>query len=287
MRIVHTINEVRQITSAARKQKSRIGFVPTMGALHAGHGSLIEAAKAECDFVVVSIFVNPTQFGPGEDFQQYPRTLDSDTAYCEQLGVDLVFAPSADEMYPAEQLTWVDTEKLTDRLCGASRPGHFRGVTTVCTKLFNIVQPDIAYFGQKDAQQAVVIRRMVQDLNLPLEIRVCPIVREDDGLAMSSRNKYLSADERSRAVCLYQALTHCQSQIATGQTQTAPLIAEIQRIVENRQGRIDYISIVDPESLEPLEQIEQKALILLAVYIGKVRLIDNLLIDLNTPAKSL
>jgi pantoate--beta-alanine ligase len=287
MRIVHTINEVRQITSAARKQKSRIGFVPTMGALHAGHGSLIEAAVAECDFVVVSIFVNPTQFGPGEDFQQYPRTLDSDTVYCEQLGVDLIFAPSADEMYRGEQLTWVDTEKLTDRLCGASRPGHFRGVTTVCTKLFNIVQPDIAYFGQKDAQQAVVIRRMVRDLNLPLEIRVCPIVREDDGLAMSSRNKYLSADERSRAVCLYEALMHCQSQIAAGQTQTAPLIAEMQQIVENRQGRIDYISIVDPETLQPLDRIEQKALILLAVYIGKVRLIDNLLIDLNAPAKSL
>jgi pantoate--beta-alanine ligase len=186
-----------------------------------------------------------------------------------------------------EQLTWVDTEKLTDRLCGASRPGHFRGVTTVCTKLFNIVQPDIAYFGQKDAQQAVVIRRMVRDLNLPLEIRVCPIVREDDGLAMSSRNKYLSADERSRAVCLYEALMHCQSQIAAGQTQTAPLIAEMQQIVENRQGRIDYISIVDPETLQPLDRIEQKALILLAVYIGKVRLIDNLLIDLNAPAKSL
>ena len=284
MKIVHTINEIRQSVLEKKKQNTRVGLVPTMGALHAGHGLLIEAAANECDFVVVSIFVNPTQFGLGEDFEKYPRTLESDAAYCEQLGADVIFAPSADQMYPAQQLTWVDTEKLTGVLCGASRPGHFKGVTTVCAKLFNIVQADIAYFGQKDAQQAMVIQRMVKDLNMPLEIRVCPIIREDDGLAMSSRNKYLSTDQRKQALCLYKALTTCQSQIAAGQRQAAPLIDAMSRMIQQHQGQIDYISITDPHTLEPLEQIEQRALVLVAVYIGKTRLIDNLLIDLNTPA---
>lgn len=282
MQIIHTIKELRQSVLETRNQNARVGLVPTMGALHAGHGSLIAAAAKECDFVIVTIFVNPTQFGPGEDFEKYPRTLESDAAFCEQLGADIIFAPSAEEMYPAEQLTWVDIEKLTEGLCGTSRPGHFKGVTTVCAKLFNIAQADVAYFGQKDAQQAIVIQRMVNDLNMPLEIRVCPIIREEDGLAMSSRNKYLSKDERNRAICLFEALTNCQSQIATGQKQTAPLIEEIKQIIQRHQGKIDYISIVDPQTLEPLEQIEQKALILLAVYIGKTRLIDNFLIDLNT-----
>lgn len=287
MRVIHTIQEVRQIILPMKKQGARVGFVPTMGALHAGHGSLIEAAVKECDLVVVSIFVNPTQFGPGEDFEKYPRTLQSDAAYCEQLGVDLVFAPSPQEMYPTEQLTWVDTEKLTDRLCGAVRPGHFRGVTTVCTKLFNIVAPDVAFFGQKDAQQATVIQRMVVDLNQPLEIRVCPIVREDDGLAMSSRNKYLSTDQRQRALCLYRALMQCQSQAGEGETETAGLIEAMRQIIEQQQGKVDYISIVDPQTLEPVEDIAPKALVLLAVYIGPTRLIDNLLIDLNRPENSI
>ena len=282
MRIIHTIKELRQSVLSMKQQGARIGLVPTMGALHAGHGSLIEAAAKECDLVIVTIFVNPTQFGPGEDFDKYPRTLEADAAYSERLGADIIFAPSAEEMYPAEQLTWVESEKLTDRLCGASRPGHFRGVTTVCAKLFNIVQAEVVYFGQKDAQQTIVIQRMVKDLNLPLEIRVCPIVREDDGLAMSSRNKYLSPDERKRALCLFEALTHCKSQLISGQTKTEPLIEAMKQTVQKRQGQIDYIGIVDPQTLEPLEQIEQKALVLLAVYIGKTRLIDNLLIDLNT-----
>ncbi|MBL7215049.1 MAG: pantoate--beta-alanine ligase [Phycisphaerae bacterium] len=284
MRIVHTINEIRQSVLGKKQQNARVGLVPTMGALHAGHGSLVEAAVEECDFVVVSIFVNPTQFGPSEDFEKYPRTLDTDAAYCEQLGADIIFAPSADQMYPAEQLTWVDTEKLTEVLCGQSRPGHFRGVTTVCAKLFNIVQPDLAYFGQKDAQQAIVIQRMVKDLNMPLEIHICPIVREDDGLAMSSRNKYLSADQRKQALCLYKALTECQSQVAAGQRQVALLIDAMKQVIQQHQGQIDYISIVDPQTLDSLEQIKQKALVLVAVNIGKTRLIDNLSIDLNTPA---
>lgn len=261
-------------------QGRTIGFVPTMGALHAGHGSLIEAAVDTCDFVVVSIFVNPTQFGPGEDFEKYPRTLETDAAYCEQVGADLVFAPSAEEMYPDAPLTWVDVEELTNRLCGTSRPGHFRGVTTVCAKLFHIVGADVAFFGQKDAQQAAVIRRMVRDLNLPVDIRVCPIVREPSGLAMSSRNKYLSADERERATCLYRALTHCEKHISEGQTQTASLIEVMRQIIEQQGGQIDYISIVDPDTLAPLARIEQKALIALAVYMGKTRLIDNMLIEM-------
>ena len=285
MQIVYTINEVRQCVLAMKKQNARIGFVPTMGALHAGHGSLIEAAVAECDFVVVSIFVNPAQFGPGEDFQQYPRNLENDAAYCEKLGAGLVFAPSSQEMYPAEQLTWVETERLTRGLCGATRPGHFKGVTTVCTKLFNIVQADAAYFGQKDAQQAAVIRRMVSDLNLPLEIKVCPTVRQADGLAMSSRNRYFSPDQRKQALCLYQALTQCKDQIASGQKQAETLIEGMRQLIEQARGRIDYISIVDPETLVPLDRIEQKSLILLAVYIGRTRLIDNLWIDLNAPQK--
>jgi len=282
MKIIHTINELRQCVQQKRKQNVRIGLVPTMGALHAGHGSLIKAAVKECDYVIVTIFVNPTQFGPGEDFEKYPRTLQSDAAFCQQLGADIIFAPSAEEMYPVEQLTWVNVEKLTSGLCGVSRPGHFRGVTTVCTKLFNIARADIAYFGQKDAQQAIVIQRMVRDLNMTLEICVCPIIREEDGLAMSSRNKYLSPDERKRAICLHEALSYCRTQITGGQTRTELLIEGMKQILLSNQGEIDYVSIVDPQTLDPLEKIETQALVLLAVYIGKTRLIDNLLIDLNT-----
>ena len=282
MRIVHTVDEVREQVSVARQSGHRIGFVPTMGALHAGHGSLIEKAVSECGFVVVSIFVNPTQFGPTEDLDKYPRTLDTDAAYCEELGADLIFAPSAEEMYPQEQLGWVDVETLTDGLCGASREGHFRGVTTVCAKLFNIVGPDVAYFGQKDAQQATVIKRMAADLNMPLDICVCPIVRESDGLAMSSRNRYLTDDERKRALCLSQALNHCKEQIAAGERDVSVLVGEMTQILEQQQAKVDYVSIVDTETLESIRQIEQNALILIAAYIGKTRLIDNLLIDLNT-----
>ena len=281
MKIAHTIKEVHKNVQVARQQGLRIGLVPTMGALHAGHGSLVEEAVKECDFVIVTIFVNPTQFGPGEDLDKYPRTLKADSAYCEKLGADLVFAPSAEEMYPDEQLTWVKVKKLTEPLCGAKRPGHFRGVTTVCTKLFNIVQADIAYFGQKDAQQVLVIQRMVADLNIPLQIRICPIVREEDGLAMSSRNKYLSEDQRQQAVCLYQALCWCKEQIEAGRRDVIELKSHMMTIIEQQGGQIDYIEIVDAEILEPCQEFNGRILIALAVYFGNTRLIDNLLLDLK------
>lgn len=287
MRVVHTISEVRQSVLGMKKQGAKVGLVPTMGALHAGHGSLIEAAMAECDFVVVTIFVNPTQFGPGEDLDKYPRTLNEDAAYCEKLGADLIFAPSAEEMYPESQLTWVEVEGLTGGLCGAKRPGHFRGVTTVCAKLFNIVQPDIAYFGQKDAQQAIIIQRMVRDLNMSLDIQVCPIIRESDGLAMSSRNKYLSLDERKRATCLYKALMLCRAQIDAGQHEAEVLTTCMSEIINQSGGRIDYIEIIDAETLDPVAVIKGRVLIALAVFFGPTRLIDNLLIDLIKPEKQI
>lgn len=286
MNIAHTVEETRRAVDDARRRGKTIGLVPTMGALHEGHASLIEAARAACGFVVVSIFVNPTQFGPNEDFEKYPRTLEADAAVCESKGADLIFAPSAQEMYPRPQLAWVDVSELTDTLCGASRPGHFRGVTTVCTKLFGIVCPDIAFFGQKDAQQALVICRMVQDLNLPLEIRVCPIVRAADGLALSSRNKYLSGQQRQQALCLYKALNLCREKVMAGVRRASELIAEMQAVIEAHGGRIDYIAIVDTETLKPLEMIDRGALVALAVYVGPVRLIDNFRIDLNDLQKS-
>lgn len=283
MTIVHTIQEIRAAVDLARKQGKTVGLVPTMGALHAGHGSLIKQAKAECGFVVVTIFVNPTQFGPSEDFQKYPRTLEADAVLCESMGADLIFAPSAPEMYPQEQLAWVDVSGLTEGLCGASRPGHFRGVTTVCTKLFNIVRPDLAFFGQKDAQQAMVIRRMVRDLNMPLEIRVCPIVRDRDGLALSSRNRYLTSEQRQQGLCLSRALSFCRDRVAAGVRDTAELIAGMKAIVEQNGGCIDYVTIVDTQLLRPIAQIETEALAALAVFIGSTRLIDNYRIDLNHP----
>ena len=283
MEVVYTIEDVRQTMRQARMVGNTIGLVPTMGALHAGHGSLIEAAVKGCDYVVVTIFVNPTQFGPGEDLDKYPRTLETDAAFCEEFCADLVFAPSADEMYPEEQMAWVEVEKLTDGLCGANRPGHFRGVTTVCAKLFNIVQADIAYFGQKDAQQTAVIRRMVSDLNLPLQICICHIVREADGLAMSSRNQYLSSEERKRALCLYKALKVCREKVRDGQRDAYTLTDIMKEIIVRDQCQIDYVSIVDPETLEPLKTVTDRALVALAVHMGPTRLIDNILIDLNNP----
>ena len=286
MKIISTISDIRDEVGQARRAGRRIGLVPTMGALHAGHGALIERAVRDCGFVVVSIFVNPTQFGPREDFTQYPRTMEQDAAYCETLGVDAIFAPSAQEMYAGPQQTWVDVERLTDGLCGMSRPGHFRGVTTVCAKLFNIILPDVAYFGQKDAQQAIVIRRMVEQLNFPLDICVCPIVREPDGLAMSSRNRYLSPEQRSRAVCLYRALEHCRDQVARGCRDAGRLIGQMREIVELAGGRVDYICIVDAKTLEPKPAISCEILVALAVFFGSTRLIDNCLLDLNTPENS-
>jgi pantoate--beta-alanine ligase len=281
MEIYSSIDDVRRAVSDARKADKSIGFVPTMGALHAGHVSLIDRAAGDCGFVVVSIFVNPTQFGPNEDFDKYPRDLDADAAVCEKAGADVIFAPSASEMYPAANSTWVDVEGITDHLCGASRAGHFRGVTTVCTKLFNIVCPDQAFFGQKDAQQAIVIKRMVADMNMPLEIVVCPTVRQDDGLALSSRNKYLSETERKDALLISKSLKACAKAIAGGETDCEKLIGLMENIVSEGAIDIEYLSIVDTGTLENATVIDGQVLVAIAGRVGKTRLIDNIFVDLN------
>jgi pantoate--beta-alanine ligase len=279
MEIAKTVESVREIILQARKKGKTIGLVPTMGALHIGHISLIEAAKKKTGYVVVSIFVNPTQFGPGEDYEKYPRPIEKDLKICRDNGADLAFNPSAEQMYPDENLTWVNVEKLTETLCGANRPGHFRGVATVCAKLFNIVQPDAAFFGQKDAQQCVVIRQMVRDLNMPLKIIICPTVREADGLAVSSRNQYLTGQQRKDAVCLYRALQECKKMVRNGETDTNTIIKKMREVIEQvPYAQIDYISIVDAESLQNIEKIDRKALVALAVKIGLARLIDNIMI---------
>ncbi|MBN1815778.1 MAG: pantoate--beta-alanine ligase [Sedimentisphaerales bacterium] len=284
MQIVKTIAEARRLVSTARQEGKRIGFVPTMGALHEGHVSLMNAARGRCGYVVVSIFVNPTQFGPNEDFEKYPRDLDADAVACQKAGVDLIFAPSAKEMYPQENRTWVQVEQLTEPLCGARRPGHFRGVTTVCAKLFHIVGADMAFFGQKDAQQAIIIRRMVSDLFFPLEIVLCPTIRESDGLAVSSRNRYLNPTERKEAVLLFQALKTGEDLARKGEKRTEVLIAAMQQILGSSALLApEYVEIVDQETLEPLENLDKPALVALAAKLGTTRLIDNIILDLNVP----
>ncbi|MCH9021485.1 MAG: pantoate--beta-alanine ligase [Planctomycetes bacterium] len=280
MNISKTIQETRQAVSSARGAGRRIGFVATMGAFHEGHLSLIRTCRSQCDFTVVSIFVNPTQFGPSEDFAQYPRDFESDCDDCLKEGVELVFMPSDYEMYPEKNISWVNVETLTDHLCGKSRPIHFRGVCTVVAKLFGIVRPDVSYFGQKDAQQVAVIERMVRDLNLDIEISRCPTVREADGLAMSSRNQYLSESERQDALCLWQAMQRASEMATAGEDDCEVIIAQMRKIVEKcPSARIDYISIVDNELLQPLSRIDRQVLVALAVKIGKCRLIDNIVVD--------
>ncbi|MBU2597188.1 MAG: pantoate--beta-alanine ligase, partial [Planctomycetes bacterium] len=255
---------------------------PTMGALHEGHFSLIKAAKKQCDFVAVSIFVNPTQFGPGEDLAKYPRPFDADVKACKELGVDIIFAPSDKEMYPEKNITWVNVEKLSEPLCGKSRPGHFRGVATVCAKLFNIVQPDVAFFGQKDAQQAVIIQRMVADLNMPMEIVVCPTVRQIDGLAMSSRNKYLNDKERKDAALLYAALQEAEMLIGAGVRKSSELVREMEKILKiSKQIKVEYISIVNAQTLDEIDEVKGKVLIAIAAKLGSARLIDNIMLDVE------
>ncbi len=279
MRVVRTLEEMRQARAALT---GSVGFVPTMGYLHEGHLSLVRRARSECQHVVVSIFVNPTQFGPGEDYQRYPRDEARDLALLEREGVDLVFVPSAAEMYPEGFATWVEVSgPLTERLEGASRPGHFRGVATVVLKLFNLVQPHRAYFGEKDAQQLRVVRRMVSDLNLPVEIVPCPTVREPDGLAMSSRNVYLSPEERTQALALSRALELARRLVREEGLRDA---AELRRRLEDFLRRspgvaLDYVSVAHPETLAELERIEGPALVLLAARVGPARLIDNALIE--------
>jgi pantoate--beta-alanine ligase len=285
MKVAKTIAEIRAWVKQAHEEGKTVGFVPTMGALHIGHVSLIEAAGRSCDAVAVSIFVNPTQFGPGEDFERYPRPLEKDLELCEKHGVGAVFAPSVAEMYPRENLTWVNVEKLTEGLCGRFRPGHFRGVATVCTKLFNIVGADKAFFGQKDGQQAAVIRRMVADLDLPLEIVVCPTVREPDGLAVSSRNQYLRPQERKDAAVLYQALQKGAERMRAGATDVAQIIGEMEGVLRQVPAlRVEYLCIVDAESLEGLRTVRGRVLAAVAAYLGTTRLIDNIIVDTGVPA---
>jgi len=279
MPITKTIEETKAVVRALRAGGRRIGFVATMGALHEGHVSLVHAARAQCDAVVVSIFVNPAQFGPNEDFAKYPRTWDADCALLESEGVDLIFAPGAEEMYPAGASTFVEVEGVSDRLDGASRPGHFRGVSTVVAKLFHILRPDKAFFGQKDAAQVAVLRRMVRDLNFDLELVVCPIVREADGLAMSSRNRYLSAEQRRQALVLSRALRWIEEQAAQGVVASGVLIAGALAVLAEEPGvRVDYCRIVDPDTLEDVADVRGGALAAVAAVVGTTRLIDNLII---------
>ncbi len=279
MQIATTINEVRTQVKAWKKEGCSVGFVPTMGYLHEGHGSLISRARKENDKVVVSIFVNPMQFGPGEDLESYPRDLDKDSAYCETLGADLIFHPEPEEMYTDGFCSYVDMSVLTEELCGLSRPVHFRGVCTVVNKLFNIVQPDRAYFGQKDAQQLAIIKRMVQDLNMDLEIIGCPIVREEDGLAKSSRNTYLSAEERQAALVLSKAVKLGQELVAGGETDAKKVVSEMSALIEKEPlARIDYVKAVDGLTMQQIDTVKAPMLVALAVYIGKTRLIDNFMI---------
>jgi pantoate--beta-alanine ligase len=280
MKICEMIDEMRSASREARRERKRLGFVPTMGALHEGHLSLMRAAKAKCDVVAVSIFVNPLQFGPGEDLAKYPRTFERDTSLLEKESIDILFAPTPEEMYPAGAITYVTVEGLSDKLCGRSRPGHFRGVTTVVAKLFNIVEPDLAFFGQKDAAQATVIRRMVRDLNLPVEIAVCPIVREPDGLAMSSRNAYLSPQERKSALILHRALSEVKSRFDQGERNAANLIKTGKQLIAQEPAvRLDYFEIVDPATLDPIGELTKSALVAVAAFVGNTRLIDNILLE--------
>ena len=280
METIHTIAWMKQVAHAARAQDRIIGFVPTMGALHEGHFSLVRAAKQQCSPVVVSIFVNPKQFGPTEDLKKYPRPFEADREALEKLGVDYLFAPAPEEMYPSGFRTAVVVEGLSERLDGRSRPGHFRGVATVVLKLFEIVQPRLAYFGRKDAQQARVLTQMAADLDLDTQLVVCPIVREPDGLALSSRNVYLKGNDRRSATALYRALDNARSEIAAGQQDTARLLVAIRGIIDAEPGiKLDYAEIVDAETLEPVLHLRRTCLILLAAYVGGTRLIDNALVE--------
>ena len=279
MKQLPTIAAMKAACREFARNGKTLGFVPTMGALHAGHLSLVRASKSRCNVTAVSIFVNPLQFGPSEDLSKYPRTLERDIALLEEGGVDLLFVPSVEQMYPAGAKTRVLVEELSNKLDGASRPGHFLGVTTVVSKLFEIVRPDVAFFGQKDAAQVVVLRKMVRDLDMDVELVVCPIVRETDGLAMSSRNAYLTPEQRQQALVLHRALLRVQTAVDRGERDAAKLreIGE-QVIAEEPGARLDYFAIVDPETLDPVADTRRGALVAIAAYVGTTRLIDNILL---------
>ena len=280
MRVVKTIEEVREQVKAWKREGLRVGLVPTMGFLHEGHKSLIVKAVEENDRVVVSDFVNPTQFGPKEDLASYPRDIERDAKLCEEAGADLIFHPEPEEMYAPDYCTFVDMDGLTKGLCGKTRPTHFRGVCSVVAKLFNIVAPDNAYFGQKDAQQLAVIRRMVRDLNFDIRIVACPIIREEDGLAKSSRNTYLNAEERVAALVLSRALNKGKALVESGELSAAKVKDVImEELCKEPLARVDYVEVVDADSIEPVKELKGNILVAIAVYIGKTRLIDNFIME--------
>ena len=278
-----SIEKVQSITSKVKSRDRSIGFIPTMGALHLGHLSLVKVARKKCDFVVVSIFVNPIQFRPNEDFNRYPKTLADDKKLLASSGVNLVFCPSTKAMYNSGFSTYVDEKILSKALCGKSRPGHFSGVATVIAKLMNIVNPSVVYFGQKDYQQALIARRLLSDLNFPAKIKILSIIREKDNLAFSSRNAYLSNSERKQSLCLFQALSLAKLLIAKGEKRPEIVIKEMHKIIDaNKAARVDYIEVFEAESLRKLKRIKGKILIALAVYIGKTRLIDNIILNVKS-----
>jgi len=277
--IISSLKDFQNYCKSNRLAGKTIGLVPTMGFLHEGHLSLMRQSRADNDISVISIFVNPTQFGPAEDYDAYPRDLDRDSRMASEAGVDVIFAPSARDMYPEGYATYVNIERITEKMCGTSRPGHFRGVTTVVSKLFNLAQPHRAYFGQKDAQQAIVIKQMARDLNFDIEIIVMPIIREEDGLAMSSRNKYLSPEERKAALVLRKSLLMAEGLFKSGVTEAAIIYNRIKDMIDFEPlAKIDYISIVDADTLDDVGKLRQNTLIALAVFIGKTRLIDNIIL---------
>jgi pantoate--beta-alanine ligase len=276
MKVIKKIDEMRSAVFGIKSRGMSIGFVPTMGYLHEGHLSLVRESLRKADVTVVSMFVNPAQFGPREDFKEYPRDLNRDSEVLEREGVDYLFVPESDEIYHQGHKTYVEVYDLQDKLCGRSRPGHFRGVCTVVLKLFNIINPDISFFGQKDAQQAIILKRMVKELNLEVIIEVLPIIREEDGLALSSRNKYLTQEERKAALILSKSLKEAQSMMEKGQRDSAAIIKEMKEIIGREPlAKIDYVEIVDMDKLNPVDKIEKKALVAMSIFIGKVRLIDN------------
>ncbi|MCI5597163.1 MAG: pantoate--beta-alanine ligase [Lachnospiraceae bacterium] len=280
MKIVTTIQEAKEQIKEWKDQGLSVGLVPSMGYLHEGHASLMKAAVSQMDKVAVSVFVNPTQFGPNEDYDSYPRDLDHDIAICEEQGVDLIFHPSVEEMYGKNYNTYVTMETLGDELCGKSRPIHFRGVCTVVTKLFNILTPDKAFFGQKDAQQLAIIKRMVKDLNMNLEVVGCPIIREEDGLAKSSRNTYLSPEERQAALILSKTIFMGQKMVEEGERDVKTLLDAMKSNIETEPlARIDYVEVVDGETMQKVDRIEESVLVAMAVYIGNTRLIDNFMYE--------
>lgn len=280
MRLLRTIKEIKEVVRELKSQGKIIGFVPTMGYLHEGHLGLVRESIRKADSTVVSIFVNPTQFDPREDFKEYPRDLKRDSEILEKEGVDFLFVPDADEIYPDGYKTYVEVYDLQDRLCGCKRKGHFRGVCTVVLKLFNIVHPDVSFFGQKDAQQAIILKRMVKDLDLDVKIEVLPIVREKDGLALSSRNTYLNPEERKAALSLSKSLREARMKIEKGERDSENIIQRMREILgEEPLAELDYIEIVEMNELNPITRVEKEALIALAVFIGKVRLIDNIIIQ--------